>query len=177
MYGIKGDGLFPFPPEQVNLLGLIHYGALTLAFNQLTDPNYPDTIPMALRRIYIHILLGEPAMRIRNKNTEEHKISMNRPEKLLEEKAPEVTIYPNPSSGIFTLKYKGDISELNDIKIYDISGRLVKSINISTSYTEALSINDNTSVREIVLDVSDIKDGLYIIGVGDKVYKKLLLLR
>jgi len=89
----------------------------------------------------------------------------------------DITIYPNPSSGTFTLKYKGDISELSNIKIYDISGRLVKDIDIPQSDTESVNINDNTSVREILLDISDIKDGLYIIGVGDNVYKKLLLLR
>jgi len=89
----------------------------------------------------------------------------------------DITIYPNPSSGTFTLKYKGDISELSNIKIYDISGRLVKDIDIPQSDTESVNINDNTSVREILLDISDIKDGLYIIGVGNNVYKKLLLLR
>jgi len=174
MYGIKGDGLVPSDQEPVNLLGIVHYGAITLAFNQLSGPNDPY---WALMSVYIHILLGDPSMKIRNKWTEEHKISMNRPEKLLKEQAPEVTIYPNPSSGTFTLKYKGDISELNNIKIYDISGRLVKDINIPQEDTEKVNINDNTSVREISLDVSDINDGLYIIGVSDKVYKKLLLLR
>jgi hypothetical protein len=177
MYGIKGDGLVPFQQEPVNLLGLVHYGAITLAFNNITDPNYPDTILMALREIYIHILLGEPSMRIRNKYTEEKILSMNKPEKLIKEQAPEVTIYPNPSSGTFTLKYKGNPSELSNIKIYDISGRLIKKIDIPKGDKETFNIHDNTSVREILLDVSDISDGLYIIGVSDKVYKKLLLLR
>jgi len=65
----------------------------------------------------------------------------------------------------------------SNISIYDISGRLIKTIGINQSDTESVNINDNTSVREILLDISDIKDGLYIIGVGDNVYKKLLLLR
>ena len=65
----------------------------------------------------------------------------------------------------------------SNISIYDIPGRLVKDIDIPQSDTESVNINDNTSVREILLDISDIKDGLYIIGVSDKVYKKLLILR
>jgi len=65
----------------------------------------------------------------------------------------------------------------SNISIYDISGRLIKDIDIPQSDTESVNINDNTSVREILLDISDIKDGLYLVNVGDKVYKKILIIK
>jgi hypothetical protein len=172
MYGTKNDTIMPTEP--INLLGVVHYGALVKTYT-IFDKIYSKR--NILMSIYPYILLGEPSMKIRNKWTEFPKLNINRPEKLIKETPMEVTVYPNPSSGTFTLNYKGNISELNNIKIFDISGRLVKDINISQEDTLKVNINDNTSEKEILLDISDIKDGLYIIGVSDKVYKKLLLLR
>jgi len=175
MYGIKNDPLV-LVPCPINRIGVLHYCALTRAFYTLKDDYGWGNIPI-LRDIYMHILLGDPSMDIRNRYTEETSLSINKQNKLIDEKTPEATIYPNPSSGIFTLKYKGDASELNDIKIYDISGRLIKNISIPQSETESVSISDNTSEKEIMLDVSDVKEGIYLINIGGEVYRKILILK
>jgi len=86
-----------------------------------------------------------------------------------------ISIYPNPSSGVFTLKYKGDTSELNDIKIYDISGRLVKRIECLSSDINSVNINDNTSEKEIQLDLKALNNGIYILSVDKEVYKNILI--
>jgi len=114
-------------------------------------------------------------MDIRNKWTEEQSLSINKTQKLIEEQIPEVTIYPNPSSGIFKLKYKGSSTGFNYVNIYDISGRLVKRIDCPIGYINSVNINDNTSEKEIQLDLKDLNEGIYIISVDKEVYKNILI--
>jgi hypothetical protein len=175
MYGVPEDNIFDWEPR--NDISVVHYGAIERTFATNYEQPY-NKIQYILPSDYIYILIGEPSMKIRNKWTEEHKISMNRPEKLLKEQAPEVTIYPNPSSsGIFTLKYKGSPSLLNNIEIYDISGRLVKNVNITKENTDTVNINDNTTEKELQLDLKDLSNGIYILSVDKEVYKNILICR
>jgi len=81
----------------------------------------------------------------------------------------------HPSSGIFTLKYKGDVSKPNEINIYDISGRLVKRIECPISDVNSVNINDNTSEKDIQLDLKALNDGIYILSVDKEVYKNILI--
>jgi hypothetical protein len=68
---------------------------------------------------------------------------------LINEKIPnQITLYPNPNSGTFTLN--GQLSMVNcQLKIVDISGRVV--------YTQSIS---NTSGKEII-DASALNNGMY----------------
>lgn len=50
-------------------------------------------------------------------------------------------IYPNPSDGIF--EFKGDISSINQIKVYDVLGKIVKDINDFKTNQIDLSILNN----------------------------------
>jgi len=60
-----------------------------------------------------------------------------------------VSIYPNPTSGIFTLSYNSQLSILNSqFKIYDVTGREV--------YTQA--INNST---QLTIDISQLSKGIY----------------
>jgi len=122
-------------------------------------------------------LEGEPLMRIRNHWTENPGKSIVKTNNLLEEKPLEITFYHNPSSGIFTMEYKGNMAEINNINIYDISGRLIKSIDMPVNDTKNTNISDNLSEGKIDIDISGIKDGLYLINVGDKIYKKILIIK
>jgi len=72
---------------------------------------------------------------------------------------------------------KSFLLESSNISIYDISGRLIKSIDVPVSDTLNANINDNISIGKIDIDISGIKDGLYLVNVGDKVYKKILIIK
>ena len=175
MYGVPNEYTFMWKPN--NNISCVHYGALLRTFVTNYDPYKQWSKVLALGGEYLFIIIGEPSLNIRNKWTEETKLSMKGPEKLIKETPMEITIYPNPSSGIFTLKYDGDPSELNNIYIYDISGRLVKEIDIPKENTETVKINDNTSEKDIQLDLKDLTDGIYIISVDKEVYKNILICR
>jgi len=175
MYGVPEDNIFDWEPR--NDISVVHYGAIERTFATNYEQPY-NKIQYILPSDYIYILIGEPSMKIRNKYTEEPSLSINKPEKLIKETPMEITIYPNPSSsGIFTLKYKGSPSSLNNVEIYDISGRLVKKIEIPQKEIETVSINDNTLELELQLDLKELKDGIYILSVDKEVYKNILICR
>lgn len=61
-------------------------------------------------------------------------------------------IYPNPSSGRFTVELLGDLSELTSlITIYDLTGRLVREWNVSEN--------------PVTLDLSDQPAGAYLVHI------------
>jgi hypothetical protein len=171
MYGIPGDDITYIKP--FNKLGGVIYGGITRSFTILNDQHW--YIPNILSKLYIYILLGEPSMDIRNHWTETQSKSIVKYDNLIKESPPEVTVYPNPSSGEFTLKYKGDVSKPNEVNIYDISGRLVKKIDCQIRSINSANINDNTSEKDIQLDLKDLSDGIYIISIDKEVYKNILI--
>lgn len=59
------------------------------------------------------------------------------------------TIYPNPTSGVFTLSVTGN--EVNTIRILDASGRVVMHINGASNTTE--------------IDLSDMQCGIYFVQI------------
>jgi len=68
-------------------------------------------------------------------------------------------------------------SEPVNNSIYDISGRLVKDIDIHQEEIVSVSISDNISEKEIQLDLKDLNDGIYIISVDKEVFKNILICR
>ncbi|MGQ9706406.1 MAG: C25 family cysteine peptidase [bacterium] len=173
MFGVPGDGIVP--DEPLNMIGALHYSALVRATVTEGGQKLPNTD--ILSNIFTFILLGEPSMEIRNHWTEIPGKSIVKPNNLLEEKPLEITFYPNPSSGTFTMEYKGNMKEIREINIYDISGRLIKSIDIPATDIEKSNISYNVSEGKIDIDISGIKDGLYLINFGNKVYKKILIVK
>ncbi|HEC80313.1 MAG TPA: T9SS type A sorting domain-containing protein, partial [Firmicutes bacterium] len=87
----------------------------------------------------------------------------------------EVTLYPNPSSGIFTMKYKGDISGIGEVNVYDISGRLVDVVEISGIDNRASDTKAGSYEGELMLDLTTLSDGLYIVNIGDNLQKRVLI--
>ncbi len=62
----------------------------------------------------------------------------------------QVTVFPNPSSGLFEIKYSGNLSHIPEIKVYDMVGKLL----ISKTLQEKSNHQINLSVYE---------DGMYIL--------------
>lgn len=61
-----------------------------------------------------------------------------------------VSVYPNPSSGVYMLKNDSKV-DLNEAKIFDINGRLLKTVELSA----------NTSK----INISDFSNGIYFMTV------------
>ena len=67
---------------------------------------------------------------------------------------PEVTIYPNPTNGIFNMAFKNDV---NSIKVVDILGKVV--------YSEKIALASADTTKKI--DLSNLNNGLYIVSVSN----------
>ena len=52
-----------------------------------------------------------------------------------------VDIYPNPAQDIINIRYNGIISDNNEMKIYNVTGQLEKSVNINSN-NQTVSISD-----------------------------------
>lgn len=63
-------------------------------------------------------------------------------------------VMPNPSSGVFQIE---SISEINAVKVFDLSGRLVKEFESLNGYNYSM-------------DLSELKDGIYLIEVSGENY-------
>ena len=78
---------------------------------------------------------------------------------------PEVTIYPNPTNGIFNMDFKNDV---NNIRVVDILGKVV--------YSEKIASETADTTKRI--DLSNLNNGLYIVSVtndnGTSNYKIIL---
>jgi hypothetical protein len=73
------------------------------------------------------------------------------PVDLTENTVGEITIYPNPSDGVFNLMFQDD--QVRSIEIYELSGKLVRT--------------KQTSGSRVRLDLSDCSPGYYMIKIGD----------
>jgi len=77
-------------------------------------------------------------------------------------------VFPNPSSDLINIKLEGDDNSIIDIVLYDMNGKLVKSIS-----------NDKL-MDEIAIDVRDIDNGIYLLklkGDGFEQYEKIMILK
>ncbi len=91
------------------------------------------------------MLIDEDWDKSKEINTKNAKTTSNKPIEQLEN----ITIYPNPTTGIFSLKLDSSPSK---IEITDITGKIIYS--------------DNNIVDEIVkIDISTEREGIYILRI------------
>jgi hypothetical protein len=78
---------------------------------------------------------------------------------------PDVTIAPNPSSGVFEVEFANGIAEKTSLMIYNVLGQEVKSLDCAR--------DDKT----VTLDLSDYPSGVYLVKIanGDGVIEKRVL--
>lgn len=74
-----------------------------------------------------------------------------------------VRIYPNPSNGLFTLKKVSNI-DLIKAEVFDINGRSIKTIDLSTM--------DN----EKIIDITNVTSGIYFMSLTSKDAKSVIKL-
>ncbi|HQQ94980.1 MAG TPA: T9SS type A sorting domain-containing protein [Bacteroidia bacterium] len=75
-----------------------------------------------------------------------------------------ISLYPNPSNGLVTIEFPADNQENTRIQMFDLNGRLVKSIEGS---------KDGSGMVKQNIETSDLNPGIYIISVsGDSNVKR-----
>ena len=75
------------------------------------------------------------------------------------------TLYPNPTKGRTTLRVEG-LNESADVEIYDIKGRLIRTLSI------------NPGKNELEIDVENLANGVYNIRISNtttNIIKKLIV--
>jgi hypothetical protein len=80
-----------------------------------------------------------------------------------------ISLYPNPADGLFTISFGNVGNHLGVIGIYDIRGELVAKENVS--------VNSNT---QKTFDLTKAADGIYFVKIqlgNDVLMKKLTLSR
>lgn len=68
----------------------------------------------------------------------------------------ELSFYPNPTNGIFNLSMASNQTEVKNINVFDISGKIVKSFSLEVG--KALSTHQ--------LDISDLNAGAYFVSIN-----------
>lgn len=85
-------------------------------------------------------------------------------------KITDLSVYPNPSTGDFTIKY--DVTKRADIKIdiYDIKGSLVKSV--------VNQVSQYTGKYQIPVNLNEMPPGIYIVNLmnGEKRFSEKIVL-
>jgi len=66
---------------------------------------------------------------------------------------------------------------LSEIKVYDISGRLVSILDIPEQNATLSSLTTGLSESELQIDLSVLNDGLYILTVGEEAQERILILK
>jgi len=74
-----------------------------------------------------------------------------------------ITVFPNPSNGIFTIKKTSDIT-LTKASVYDINGRLITTVDLSNVTSEK------------AIDISGAASGLYFMTVNSTDSKSVIKL-
>lgn len=88
-----------------------------------------------------------------------------------ERKSVEFLVYPNPTDGMISVRFKSDYSGQGTLRIYDLYGRLVKEL-----FQGEIEVGRGYSIREI--DLSSLPGGLYCIRLNVEnvfVSKKLIV--
>jgi len=78
-------------------------------------------------------------------------------------KMEDIVIYPNPSTGIFTLNYGNFIPDF--IQVFDISGKIIKTFETTKSTN-----------RELVLDLKELETGMYFVKINKEKYQTIKII-
>lgn len=73
------------------------------------------------------------------------------------------------------MRYNGDISGIGEVNVYDISGRLVDVVEISGIDNRAYDTKAGSYEGELMLDLTTLSDGLYIVNIGESIQKRVLI--
>jgi hypothetical protein len=75
----------------------------------------------------------------------------------------EVSVYPNPSNGVFTIEMSSEMKSHNEVPyaIYDLTGKVIEQSSISGSRKN--------------IDLSGEKKGVYIMTIGDFGREKIFI--
>lgn len=79
----------------------------------------------------------------------------------------EMIVFPNPGKGLFTLKSVNSAFDPGELNVTDMNGRIVKSSRLT-----------NQVSGEVMIDLRDQAEGVYILSVRDEVgltYRKLII--
>jgi hypothetical protein len=83
---------------------------------------------------------------------------------LADNRSQQVTLYPNPSRGSFTVSWFDNLE--TNIDLFDLQGRIV--------------LSKTTSANSVELDIHEFSDGIYLISIENestKLIKKIVLKR
>ena len=97
-----------------------------------------------------------------------HTTGINQPTSLEQE----ISIYPNPASGSFIIKYPSALSGNTNLEAFDVSGRLMGTLNLNTKDGQPIQVTRQS------LNIN--KDGVYYIKLklGENTFmQKLIILR
>ena len=80
-----------------------------------------------------------------------------------------LTIYPNPTTGIVNLQLDGNAATGNEIQVFDVYGKLL--LVVETRCTTSPQIPSSTSLQTMQIDLSNYANGVYLIqwAIGGKV--------
>jgi hypothetical protein len=131
---------------QGTVISLVQYPANTTVYKCTIKNNATGCTSSALYTVNV-IKIINPELVVDNKTTKSKRV--NNPEQLNEQQ--ELSIYPNPSNGTFTIKFKDDIT--TTIDVYDIVGKKMKSIAHTGTVSE--------------MDLTEFEKGMYFINVND----------
>lgn len=141
--------------------------------------SYTDVTPPSDSSLVYQVTINAPelcsAQKAQDHNTtRSNRASINLPEEVTEEESPdtveeslagEIGIMPNPTNGIFTLYFDGQVIE-RKIEIFDLQGKRLAN---------KLCSKEN---KKIGFDVSKFETGMYLIKIfSDKELKTLRLLK
>jgi hypothetical protein len=73
---------------------------------------------------------------------------------VLEETANQLSVYPNPNQGVFTLSYLGNSNELMSVKIYNAVGQLVFMNKFASANEVPVQVNQPTGLYILVVEVN-----------------------
>jgi hypothetical protein len=141
------------------------------------DPEYfvePSTLPVAPPPV--EMLLGamtysvfEPDDTVEPLQTDS---TLNESKRIIADQSKAFSVYPNPTSGEFTIKY--DLLKRTDVKIsiFDMSGSLVKPVvNVSSQYE---------GLYRVPVNLNDLSNGIYIVNMihnGTQSTERLVIAR
>lgn len=72
----------------------------------------------------------------------------------------DVVLYPNPVNGELSIRFDSKING-TDVKVFDLTGKIIYESNFK----------DDNGIDEIIVDLTNIPKGLYMVEVLNKVYK------